>query len=104
MPSYAQIETLIDKCTYKWTQTNGVYGRLYTGPSGNSIFLPVAGLRWNDVTGHVGRAGLYWSSTQDPNDLSEAYGLIFDISFNSNDTHLKGYVRSDGLSVRPVTE
>lgn len=44
-PSKLQVEELITYCTWRWTERNGVDGRkvdgtLFTGPNGNTIFLP----------------------------------------------------------------
>ena len=43
-PALAELRELKDKCTWKWTEVNGVKGQTVTGPNGNSIFLPAAGL------------------------------------------------------------
>lgn len=45
MPTMDEVNELCDKCTWEWTTVNGVAGQLVTGPNGNSIFLPAAGLR-----------------------------------------------------------
>ena len=46
MPSSEQINELIKNCTSKWKTLNSLKGRYYTGPNGNTIFLPAAGYRW----------------------------------------------------------
>ena len=43
MPTKSEMQELVDKCTWEWTQVNGVNGNIVTGPNGNSIFLPAAG-------------------------------------------------------------
>ena len=45
MPTQDEMQELLDNCTQVWTTQNGVNGRLFTGPNGNSIFLPAAGGR-----------------------------------------------------------
>ena len=47
MPSPDQIEEL-KQCTTKWTEQNDVGGILFTGPNGNQMFLPAAGVAWRD--------------------------------------------------------
>lgn len=47
MPTSEQIKELIENCRYEWIQVNGVNGGRFTGPNGNSIFLPAAGYRDN---------------------------------------------------------
>ena len=46
-PSIDQLDEL-KQCTRKWTEQNGVGGILFTGPNGNQMFLPAAGLAWRD--------------------------------------------------------
>lgn len=100
MPTQEQIKELFDNCKYEWTTLNGVKGEKFTGPNGNSIFLPAAGYRWNGYLLIVGSWGYYWSSTQDPGYSDYAYYLFF-CSGNAD----WGYYYPDryyGRSVRPV--
>ena len=98
MPTNEQVNELLKKCTSVWTMVNGVYGRKFTGPNGNSIFLPAAGGRWGVELYGAGSYGYYWSSTLIEDDvygLSDAYGLNFG-SARVN------YYRYLGFTVRPV--
>ena len=63
MPSLEQIQELCDNCTWQGTQRNGVNGKLVTGPNGNTLFLPYAGYRWDDLLIYVGSDGHFWSRT-----------------------------------------
>lgn len=100
MPSWTQIQELLNNCTSVWTTQNGVNGRKLTSPIGGTIFLPAAGYRWNDELDSLGSWGIYWSSTLDKSYPSGAYGLGFD----SDDAgwNYTGYERYVGQSVRPV--
>ena len=40
IPSGEQVEELLGNCSFEWTNLNGVWGGILTGPNGNSIFLP----------------------------------------------------------------
>ena len=97
MPTYEQYKELKDNCTCEWTQSNGVNGYLFTGPNGNTIFLPAAGIRWRDdptdfLVGH------YWSSSLFPVADGATYTL-----FSSYSISVGGYLsRFAGLSVRAV--
>jgi len=99
MPTLAQIQELVNNCTWSWQ--NGVYGRLVTGPNGNSIFLPAAGYRYGTSLNIAGSYGGYWSSTANEDGFYSAYYLGFNGGGNywSDD-----YNRSVGQSVRPVAE
>lgn len=96
LPTQAQFEELIDKCEWNWVKQSGVNGYKITGPNGNSIFLPAAGVRLiNGEVGLVGTDGSYWSST--PYESGGAIGLCF---FNGN--YYIAKFTTSGLSVRLV--
>ena len=98
MPNKDQMYELVNSCTSEWTTENGVNGRKFTGPSGGTIFLPAAGLRWRDDLGYAGSYGYYWSST-----LRESYSYgAWYLLFLSGDVHADGHYRDYGPSVRPV--
>ena len=101
LPTEAEMQELLDECTFTWTTHNGVDGCKVEGPSGASIFLPAAGGRDGAAIGYEGGFGFYWSSM--PNEYwdDEAYIL----KFSYNDIHeIGGFNRYYGLSVRPVLE
>ncbi len=98
MPTQTEMNELLDNCTQVWTTQNGVNGSLFTGPNGNSIFLPAAGYRYGSELLTAGSHGLCWSSslyTGNP-------GYAWNLNFKSGDYYMSNYSRSYGLSVRPV--
>jgi len=99
MPTYNEQRELCQKCTWKSTTLNGVSGKIVTGPSGKSIFLPAAGYRSEGVVNNSGSIGGYWSGTL-ATDQNSADVLIF--MDNSQGGGHNG--RYSGLSVRPVQE
>lgn len=94
LPTVQQLKELINNCTWTWTGN----GYRVTGPNGNFITLPAAGIRncERGVRG-VGTFCFYGSST--PRGSDEAWFLLFDsggtIKTNAGD-------RRNGLSVRLV--
>ena len=74
-------------------------GYKVTGPNGNSISLPAAGIRncYGDVLG-VGSDGRYWSST--PNGSNGAWRLYF----SSGSVFMDDIGRCNGQSVRLVQD
>ena len=96
MPSKAQTDELIETCARKWTQLNGVYGVLVTGPNGNSIFLPAAGYRLGDHLYYEGDSGYYYSSSVYPG--NESY--VLDFGFYSRGWDCDHGGRHYGFSVR----
>ena len=40
MPTHDEVCELIEKCTIEDAELNGVKGRFFTGPNGNTIFIP----------------------------------------------------------------
>ncbi len=98
IPTYAEQRELINECTWEWTILNGVNGRKVTGPNGNSIFLPAAGLRGNDIFVNVGSTGYYWSSL-----LNSDYPVFGnDLILEAGQYTWGTIVRWEGLSVRAV--
>ncbi len=100
MPTQTEMQELIDNCTVTWTTQNGVNGRLFTGPNGNSIFLPAAGHRYYSELYHDGSYGIYWSSSLYSDNTDDAWYLVFD-----SGVYGMGYdYRYYGLTVRAVCQ
>ena len=106
MPTEAELEELVDECTWTWTTQNGVNGYNVKGPNGNSIFLPAAGYRHGLSLYRNESYGYYWSSRPSPDyynyDNSSAYyleleGHFLDLCYFDLDRYY-------GQSVRPVLE
>jgi hypothetical protein len=99
MPTTAEQQELMTKCTREWTTQNGVQGYKLTGPNNNSIFLPAAGYRANKLHLNSGPWGYYRSSTLFSNSSTHANILYFDNgSYNCGNR----YFRFNGYSVRAV--
>ena len=100
LPTKAECQELVDKCTWTWTTQGGHNGYKVTGKNGKSIFLPATG--WRDGTSpkYVGEYGNYWGSTPYERGTDGAYNLGFNSSY-----HYVGWgYRDCGRSVRPVVE
>ena len=101
VPTIYEITTLLDtkKVRSIWTVVNGVKGRKYTDKAtGNSIFLPAAGMRFfiKGELVEVG-SGSYWSSKQQDGGNGVRY-----LCFNAREENL--YVSSnDGINIRCVS-
>ena len=95
LPTREQLEELKNQCQWKWMGD----GYRVTGPNGNAIVLPAAGLRScsGSVYG-VGSYGDYWSST--PGDSDDAWNLYF----ISGSVDVDGNSRCLGFSVRLVQD
>ena len=62
-PTKEEWQELMDHTTSQWTTQNGVNGHRFTGPNGNSLFLPAAGVRGDSSLYFDGSSGDYWSSS-----------------------------------------
>lgn len=106
MPTYSELQELVDVCTSEWTTLNGVRGRMFTGPNGNRIFLPATlwynfGYEETNYGGEYDYGGCYWTSSLQ---LPESHcGLFLSIhSERCEDCFNNGVGRYMGLFVRPV--
>lgn len=99
MPTQSEFQELMDRCTWEWTSLNGVYGYKVSG-NGNSIFLPAAGSRYEDITTNQGSRSCYMSSTLYVDDT------VFEccLAFNKKDYYWINEYRRNGHTVRPVTK
>lgn len=94
MPTYDEMNELLNNCTVNLITRNGTNGFLFTGHNGNSIFLPITDGR-QDSAPYSGSA--YWSST-----LRMDHPLIAWTLQNLSECYVIATDRYYGLSVRPV--
>ena len=105
MPTKEEFEELKNNCTITYTYVViGVgylaRGNFFTGPNGNSIFLPAAGCRFDSDLSYDNNWGRYWSSSlrtdyQYPN-------IAWFLDFTTINCNLYSINRNSGLTVRPV--
>lgn len=100
MPTEKEIKELKKKCKWNSTSKNGRYGYEVTGPNGNSIFLPAAGLLKGTSSYDVGSGGYYWSSTIST--TLDYWGVGRCLLFLEGAPKVDNASRKNGLSVRPV--
>lgn len=96
IPTAAEFKELQEKCAWEWAEVNGVAGQEITGPNGNKLFLPFAGIgdvQWGAI---YTDQGFYWSSSVAEN--GEAQCLQFDLSANK----LNEKTRTEKLTIRAV--
>ena len=113
MPTTTEIKELLntDNCTWEWKEnynSTDANGYLVTSKkTGNSIFLPAAGITITSSPDYVGSEGEYWSSSLDTHEhphstlyASGAHNLVF---FGTDDcVTCAANARIYGLSVRAV--
>lgn len=103
MPSYSELEELYDNChMLSKSDYNGVSGHLFTGPNGNTIFLPASGGIDNETYYNRGEYGYYWSRSIPIDGVQEPVAIEF-LNFYPY-LYARSLYRYYGLSVRPVTE
>ena len=109
MPTLNEQEELMTQCLWFWTSENERNGYRVTGPNGNSIFLPAAGLFQNTDLVKVEKEdnqGWYWSSSLltgvGQYECHHAYLLVFTSYDNTRISSYSG--RCMGLTIRPVKE
>ena len=100
LPTNAEYQELVDRCTWTWTTYKCVPGYKVTGPNGNSIFLPATHYCYGAEIYYRGSDGYYWSGTLNVSNSFYAYSL----RFNSSDRSVYGCYREFGHTVRPVSD
>lgn len=101
MPTKAEIEELLNKCTWTWTQHNGYNGYRVTGRNGNSIFLPTVYEKNHGTL--VGERGSYWSSSLIQDWPESAWNLYFNYShYSIEDANVYSNTRYHAKLIRPV--
>lgn len=110
IPTRKEMQDLIDLCTWKPTTMGTVEGYLVTGPSGKSIFMPMAGLRTDGKNIYSrNKVMAYWSSTLATGVEQSAAGITSNVvcsahalKLENGSVSMKPEIRGYGLSVRPV--
>ena len=101
MPSKDEFDELVNECSWKWVNVNGINGYLITsnviGYEKNNIFLPAAGYCQRTNIQKRGERGCYWSSTIGTYSHSAQY-----LGFNSSMSRTYNEERYIGRTVRPV--
>ena len=98
MPTVDEMRELRDNCVMLWTVQKGTKGFLFTGPNGNSIFLPAGGYYFDSDHEDVGVGGYYWTSSLGPG--MSGYAWLF--HFYADGYDMNNYGRGQGRSVRAV--
>ena len=106
MPTHAEMQELIDRCTITNEIVNGVDGFRVTGPNGNSIFMPASGYKYYSDhlfasdDSHNNRCGFYWTSEPYGGNTSRyAYSLVLG---TDGIRIINNSYRFAGLAIRPV--
>lgn len=99
MPTFKEIQELMDNCTWILGTIGEQKGYTVTGKNGKSIFLPLAGTKWQTGMEFQNQRGFYWSSTLDNAGNKWAEGL-----FINSESVLEGnqFTRASGRTIRPV--
>lgn len=98
LPTQDEIVELIDNCQTEWTSVDGYEGMRFTGPNGNSIFLPAGGNRFGTQI-RDSSIGYYWTGTLNTEMRRNAYRLVIDSFYGAD---WDSYSRYLGCSVRAV--
>ncbi len=102
IPTLEETKELEEKCTWKWSDLNGVQGVWVTSKiNGNSIFLPGAGYQYSDGPNHNG-FGYYWTSSLYQENTGCAHVFSF---FQDNKVFSLTYAqRAISRTIRPVLD
>ena len=99
MPTIAEFEELFTECKKEWVEQDGVAGYKLTGPNGNSIFLPAAGSRTQNIVAGQGLNGYYLSGSINATD--NRFAMAY--SFDQNSDRRTTTPVYQALAIRPVS-
>ena len=99
MPTFVEMNELVQQCDWELTTMNGVAGYKVTSQkNGASIFLPAAGYMEGGELCYGGTAGRYWTAARHPYHPHCAMNLFF-----SEEFHYAYFSRRyRGFPIRPV--
>ena len=102
LPTDEEWEELYHLGSWEWTIRNGVAGRLIIGSTGQSMFLPAAGISFDGNVCISGQVGIYWTSASVDNLATgnESIGAYFD----SANIYRIEYPKTNLFSVRLVKD
>ena len=101
IPTQLECQELINNCKRTATTQNGVQGYLFTGPNGNSIFLPICGFKSGKDIANTDK-GYYWTRNLDSGRNTRAQDFyLTDVTAHSPYGVIE---RWNGLTIRPVTD
>ena len=99
MPTSQAFGELVTYCQRTRISSNGIIGYQFTGPSGNSIFLPLTG---GKKGGGIEVGARYWSSTGTGDNAITLHFECLIIDLQSIDT-TSSFDRAYGCPIRPVS-
>lgn len=99
MPTIDEFEELFTECKKEWVEEDGVAGYKFTGPNGNSIFLPAAGSRTQGTVSGEGLNGYYLSGSINATD--NRFAMAY--SFDKNAARRTATPVYQALAIRPVS-
>lgn len=101
MPTIDEFEELFTECKKEWVEDteNHVAGYKFTGPNGNSIFLPAAGSRTQGNVSGEGLNGYYLSGSINATD--NRFAMAY--SFDKNAARRTTTPVYQALAIRPVS-
>lgn len=96
-PTKQEMDELNDYTVATWISINGVYGRLFYGDNGNTMFIPAAGYYRGDKLYASNSLGICWTSTIFYENNSSTLNLNYSYCDASSSTD-----RCYGVNIRPV--
>ena len=106
MPTKDEWTELINNCEWTWVSSGGKLGYTVTGTNSNSIFIPASGVMSNKSLNNVG-CGSYWTADLDESfqEFAHYYSVSNEfLQYSMPFYYTNSYYRSDGYTIRAVTE
>ncbi len=105
MPTGDEFKELLEKCDWTWATLNGSRGayRVTSKINGNSIYLPVTGLKEEEFYFDLDQ-GYYWTSSLLAKKADDAPCYANVLHFSSEEKWVGYTARAVGMPIRPVSK
>ena len=98
MPTKAELQELLNNCSWEWTQINNINGYKVTSENGNSIFIPASD-EYSPYRENTKEGFMIWSA----NTGGTQYAMALNNSYYDSPNFSVQRPKYYGICIRPVT-
>ena len=103
MPTKAELQELLNNCSWEWTQINNINGYKVTAENGNSIFIPASDEYSPYGTDNTKEGFIIWSANKGTAGTQYEYAMALNNSYYDSPNFSVQRPKYYGICIRPVT-